>query len=464
MISASISCKNYSKKDDKIMIQPDSERNDILIVDDSQTSLKILIDLLMRHGYRVRPVMNGERALHVVRQSLPDLILLDIRMPGMDGYEVCRRLKAGEHTRDIPIIFISGLDDVVDKVRGFELGGVDYITKPFETAEVLARVKTQLSLHNMQRELQTQNFRLEQEISERKQTESALSESEERFSLFMDYLPAAVFIKDDESRTLYVNKYMNDVLGAKDWIGKTVLDLLPKDIAEAMIADDKKTLAEGYRMFAETVPDKHGINHIYQTHKFRITRTGKPPLMGGIALNITEIKQAEESLRKAHDELELRVRERTSELSEANRCLRREMKEREKAEKELRIERDNLENIFNAMSDGVCITDQQYDIRYANHAVEREFGSAESRKCFEYFHNLTEVCPWCKVRDVFSGKTVRWETESLMNRRVYELTSTPLRYSDDSIVNLEIFRDITDRKKTQKKLQRTMNTLNNILE
>ena len=131
---------------------------------------------------------------------------------------------------------------------------------------------------------------------QRDRAKEALRESEERFSLFMDHLPAVAFIKGEEGRTQYVNKYMNDVLGAKDWIGKTTLDLFPKDIAEPMIADDKKTLAEGYRMIVETVPDRHGTDHIYQTHKFKIERSGKPPLLGGIALDITDRVQAEEAL------------------------------------------------------------------------------------------------------------------------------------------------------------------------
>ncbi|MCK4663269.1 MAG: PAS domain S-box protein [Bacteroidales bacterium] len=137
------------------------------------------------------------------------------------------------------------------------------------------------------------------DITERKQIEEALQESKERFSLFMDYLPAVVFIKDEKSRTLYVNKHMNEVLGAKDWIGKSIFDLYPKDIADVMLADDKNALAEGYHMSVETVSDKHRINHIYQTHKFRIERYGKPPLLGGIAMDITERKLTEDTLKQS---------------------------------------------------------------------------------------------------------------------------------------------------------------------
>lgn len=143
------------------------------------------------------------------------------------------------------------------------------------------------------------------DITEQKKTEQALVESEERFSLFMDYLPAIAFIKDVEGRTLYVNKHMNDVLGAKDWIGKTVLELFPKKPAEKMFADDKKTLSDGYRMITEIVPDKYGVEHIYQTHKFRIDRHSDPPYLGGIALDITERINAEEALRESEEKMRL---------------------------------------------------------------------------------------------------------------------------------------------------------------
>lgn len=107
---------------------------------------QLLTHLLTEHGYTVHPASDGELALEFVRSIVPDLILLDIRMPGVDGYEVCRRLKADERTRSIPIIFISILENERDKVKGFQEGAVDYITKPFQAEEVLARVETHLRL------------------------------------------------------------------------------------------------------------------------------------------------------------------------------------------------------------------------------------------------------------------------------------------------------------------------------
>jgi len=132
----------------------------ILIVDDTPDNLRLLSRLLNNRGYKVRVAPNGDRALATVQTELPDLILLDIMMPKMDGFEVCRRLKADEHTRNIPVIFISALEKLFDKMTAFSVGGVDYITKPFQAEEVLARVRTHLTLQDMRQRLELQNEEL----------------------------------------------------------------------------------------------------------------------------------------------------------------------------------------------------------------------------------------------------------------------------------------------------------------
>ncbi|NIV40735.1 MAG: SpoIIE family protein phosphatase, partial [Anaerolineae bacterium] len=137
---------------------------DVLIVDDTPANLRLLAQMLAENGFQVRPVPDGALALAAVQMEPPDLILLDIRMPEMSGYEVCERLKADPKTADIPIIFISALDAVQDKVKAFAAGGVDYVTKPFRVEEVLARVETHLSLRQLQRRLQDANRRMEREL------------------------------------------------------------------------------------------------------------------------------------------------------------------------------------------------------------------------------------------------------------------------------------------------------------
>ena len=136
----------------------------ILIVDDRVDNLRLLSDLLTEQGYKVRGVSKGTMALKAAKSFPPDLILLDIMMPEMDGYEVCQHLKAAENTRDIPIIFISALNDAADQLKAFSVGGVDYITKPFRIEEILARVNNHLRLRELQKNLAEQNERLEKEI------------------------------------------------------------------------------------------------------------------------------------------------------------------------------------------------------------------------------------------------------------------------------------------------------------
>jgi DNA-binding response OmpR family regulator len=133
----------------------------ILIVDDTRTNIAILVETL-REGYRLAVAPSGAKALEFVAKTPPDLVLLDIMMPEMDGYEVCRRLKAEPRTQGIPVIFITALDEVQEKTRGFALGAVDYITKPFEAAEVKARVRTHLQIEQYKRDLETRNQALQE--------------------------------------------------------------------------------------------------------------------------------------------------------------------------------------------------------------------------------------------------------------------------------------------------------------
>jgi two-component system sensor histidine kinase/response regulator len=154
-----------------------ADRNEsILVVDDTPANLRLLMNILIHEHYKVRPVPTGTLALASAQASPPDLILLDINMPEMSGYEVCQRLKADERTCDIPVIFVSVKDEALDKVKAFKLGGVDYITKPFQAEEVLARVENHLKLRKLQRMLQGRNLQLEYEIRERQRAEENMQQ------------------------------------------------------------------------------------------------------------------------------------------------------------------------------------------------------------------------------------------------------------------------------------------------
>ena len=144
--------------------QTNHHKRNILVVDDTPDNLRLLSAMLTAQGFEVRKALNGKMALTACQTVLPDVILLDINMPGMNGYQVCQQLKADDKTSEVPVIFISALDDVVDKVKAFDVGGVDYIAKPFHGAEVVLRIENQINLRLLQVKLQEKNFLLQQAL------------------------------------------------------------------------------------------------------------------------------------------------------------------------------------------------------------------------------------------------------------------------------------------------------------
>jgi two-component system, sensor histidine kinase and response regulator len=152
----------------------------VLVVDDTPVNINVLFETLERRGYKVLVASNGETALERARLGSPDVILLDVMMPGIDGFETCRRLKADDRTRDIPVVFMTALAETVDKLKGFELGAVDYITKPFYSEEVGARVDTHITLRRLRQELERHNVELEEIVEERTRELKRAKERAER--------------------------------------------------------------------------------------------------------------------------------------------------------------------------------------------------------------------------------------------------------------------------------------------
>jgi len=179
---------------------------DILVVEDNTSDLKFLSDILTKAGYRVRPASDGELTLRSVRAKLPDLILLDVQLPGMNGVGVCRRLKADPGTRGIPVIFISVLGETDLKVKAFDAGAIDYVTKPIEPSEVLARIGNHLKMHRLQRRLAVRSEKLIAQIEERKAAEQALRKSEERYRALFEENPIETIVVDKDARITMCNK------------------------------------------------------------------------------------------------------------------------------------------------------------------------------------------------------------------------------------------------------------------
>jgi PAS domain S-box-containing protein len=327
--------------------QMKSSKGDILIIDDSQDNLKTLDAIFKKEGYSIRTAPNGHTGLMIVNTLPPELILLDIKMPDMDGYEVCRKLKENEHTRDIAVIFISALNDLTDIVKGFEAGGVDYITKPFRYKEVLARVKTQITFCHMQKDLEKARNELEisveqrtvelaktnedliKEITERKQTEKALQESSSLLSSIIEsQVKIIIFSLDRDYRYTSFNKAhareMKRVWGVNIELGKRLLDYIPgaEDRKKAEKNYERVMRGEAFILIEEY--GEPGNRFCYELTYNPIT--DKENNVVGLTLFITDItdrKRAEDELNKHKDHLEDLVGERTAELKEKNAELER---------------------------------------------------------------------------------------------------------------------------------------------
>lgn len=178
---------------------------EILVVEDTPYSLDLLSELLTQAGYTVRPAQEGRMALRSAQVRPPDLILLDVRMPGIDGYEVCRRLKSDERTREVPVIFLSALREADDKLNGFQLGAVDYIAKPFQPEEVLARVRTHIELRHLQTNLEG---RVAERTAQLLQAQASLRDSQAQLQELASFLQSAV-----ETERSRIARELHDELG-----------------------------------------------------------------------------------------------------------------------------------------------------------------------------------------------------------------------------------------------------------
>ncbi|WP_333372893.1 EAL domain-containing protein [Microcoleus sp. N9_B4] len=200
---------------DRISDRATNYRGNILIVDDLPDNLRLLRDTLSAQGYKVRSAITGEMAIRAAQSPSTELILLDIKLPDQDGYEVCRQLKSDERTVDIPIIFLSALNETFNKVQALAAGGVDYIAKPFQVEEVLARVETHLTIRRLQQSLQKQNLRLLREIEERQRLEESLFAEKELAQVTLQSIGDGVITTDAQGNVRYFNPIAERLTGWK---------------------------------------------------------------------------------------------------------------------------------------------------------------------------------------------------------------------------------------------------------
>ena len=279
----------------------------ILIVGDSEESRGLLSEILAAEGYDVRPADSGELALTAVAVSPPELILLDMRMPGVDGIEVCKQLKSRVEIRDIPVIFLSASRDFGDRLESLEAGAVDFVNKPFRREELLARLKTHLELGRLRKdlehrvtqrtvELQLANQQLQAELEARRRIEEELRESERRFRSLADSAPVAIWITNREGLVTYVNEWGLNFFG---W----TLEELASDSLKTIHPEDLQRTSEA---FATAVRKRspYQIDHRIRRRdgEYRwAAQMGIPRFVNGefaghlgSAIDITELKRSQE--------------------------------------------------------------------------------------------------------------------------------------------------------------------------
>jgi len=288
-----------------------TDKGSILVVDDDPESLGPLMDVLAAEGYLVRPADSGRSALDSVAAALPQLILLDVRMPGIDGFEVCRRLKADPKTRDTPIIFVSASSEVKERLEGLTLGAVDYVIKPFQREELLARVRTHLELGLLRAQLENQvaqrtaelhvaNQQLEMELAERKHVERALRESEARFRDMADTAPVMIWVSGQDNDIVFLNKF------ALAFSGRTMEQLTGKQWIELVHPDDVSRIGRTYLLQANartTYQFEYRLRRADGEYRWvldtaipRFLEDGRFAGCIGSIFDITELKRSQEQM------------------------------------------------------------------------------------------------------------------------------------------------------------------------
>ncbi len=432
----------------------------VLVVDDRGVDRLLLRKLLERCGYTVLEAADGEEGLEMARFYGPDLIITDTLMPRMDGFGLLKNIKTDEKIKKTPCIIYSAVyTGYEDEKLALLLGASDFIPKPIDVEGFLKRVEVAIEgandeagaamagpalddeeylrryshvvaakLEEKVRELEATNKRLQLKVADGLRAEDALQKEMDRVQHYLDVAGVALIVIGADRKVILVNRKGFEILGyeeedeiiGKDWFDNFLPARLRGGVAEVF-----ESLMAG-----EIEPVEHYENPI-------LTRDGRERI---IAWHNIVLRDEDGKIN-------------------ATLCSGEDITERRRAEDALRIERDNLTNILESMEGGVYIVGQQYDVQYVNSVLKNDFGSFEGHKCYKYFHDLDDVCPWCKNPDVFAGNTVHWEWHSLKNQKTYDLVDTPLKNPDGSISKLEIFHDITERKAAQEALERKIEEL-----
>jgi len=385
----------------------------VLHVDDEEAFLKatkIYLEDMGEGKLEVVSLINPEHVFRTLQEKAYDVIVADYQMPSIDGLQLLKQLRDQNVT--IPYIILTGHGREEIAIQALNLGANRYIKKGMDTKSQFREL-----IHAIQQEVR------------HKRTQNALRESEEKFRLLGENIEIGLSIVQ-EGKLVYGNDSFFEITGfpKEEILGTEIYEFNEKHVHPEDLAFVQEQLQK------KTSDEKDGLVPRYQYRWYSknnqlkwievisksITFQGKSALLGAI-IDITGQKQAEIALQESED--------RHRNLSE------------------------NFNRILNSMVDGVYIVNAQHEIEFVNSVLKQEFGSPIGKKCYEYFHDRTESCPWCQNEKVFTGKTVRWEWTSSKNERVYDLIDTPLKNPDGSVSKLEIFRDITERKQAEDALK-----------
>jgi PAS domain S-box-containing protein len=333
----------------------DPHQDTVLIVDDSRPVLIALSDYLRDSDFTVLTADDGDEAISQATKVEPDIIILDIMMPGIDGFETCRRLKDNNKTRNIPVIFMTALSEIAQKIKGFELGAVDFVTKPIQPEELLARINAHLTIHKLQTSLQEHNKTLEEENFRRRRVQEVLRESRERYRLLAENSTDMISRQTPDGIFRYASPACRTLLGYE------IEELIGTSAMEYVHPDDLSTVRKIYDSKPERPPistityraGRRDDKYIWLETTARVIRDPETNVeleIIAVSRNVTERKKAEEALQQARDELELRVAERTAELATANKILKDEIGERKRAESEIQAYSEELQQKNEALS------------------------------------------------------------------------------------------------------------------
>jgi diguanylate cyclase (GGDEF)-like protein/PAS domain S-box-containing protein len=368
----------------------------ILIVEDESIVAEDIKSSLQNMGYDVPSIApTGEEAVKKAREIRPDLVLMDIVLRGdMNGIEAAGKIIS---CCNIPVIYLTAYSDMdtLDRAKITEPFG--YIVKPFNERELHSAIEIAFYKHRM---------------------EKALRESHMKYQALFENAADAIFLIDsDTQKVLECNKK------ASESTGYAMSQIRTMTVAELFPAEEQEV-----------------ISNIFS----KITKMGALSGISGI-----------NQLRKDGQLVPVEINATTIHLEgkKYSLCIFRDITERKQAEETIQHEKNKLISILKTMEDGVYIVNQQHDIEYVNPVFKKEFGSVEGRKCHDYFHGRKTICPMCKNKEIFAGKTVHWEWIYHSNGKTYDVIDTPLKNPDGSISKLSILRDITDRKKMEEQLQ-----------